>query len=200
MTIETTDGARAGGVPRQRLLAVGCLVVAVGVVWLALVAPILDAMADQAERLEAARALGAQYRAVAAERPVLERRRQELDAAARGRSSYLTAVSDGAAGAALQKLVKGAVERAGGTVQSTQPQPVRSEDGFRRIGVRLQLTATIEALRQALHAIEGHEPFLFVDGIEVRARQAQRSSGAKIAEDRTLEVRMDVYGLARPAT
>jgi len=197
MTGAIPDGAT--GAPRQRFLAVGLLLIAIGVVWLAVVEPLLDTAADQSERLEAARALAAQYRAVVAERPALEARQKEMAAATGTRVSYLSAASDGAAGATVQKLVKGAIERAGGAVQSTQLQPVRSEDGFRRIGVRVQLTATVEALRQALHALEGHEPYLFVEGLEARSRQIQRSTGAKTAEDRTLEVRMDVYGLARPA-
>jgi len=182
--------------PHRRLLAVGLLIIALGFVWLAVVEPVLDAFSGHAERAEAARALTAQYRAVAAERPLLEQQSRMYSDTASAPRFYLTAATDGAAGATVQQMVKAAVEKAGGKIQSTELQPVSQEEGFRRIGVRMQFIATVEQLRLALHALETGEPFLFVDTLDVRVRQNPRGNDAA-ASDRALDVRIALYGFAR---
>lgn len=182
----------------RRRLAVGLLIIVLGAVWLGCVSPIIDAFANQAREREDTLALLSQYRAVAAQRPALDRRAAELAQADGARTVYLGAVSDGVAGATVQRHMKQALERAGAELQSTLILPVRSEDSFRRIGIRVQMTGSVEVLRKVLHLIETGQPALFIDGLEIRTRQNPRSVNGKAAEDRTLEVRLDVYGLALP--
>lgn len=181
-------------------LAVGLLLIGLGAVWLALVHPLMSAYDELDTGLTEAGTLLAQYRAVAQQRALWKERSRELQAATASRAAYLEGMSDGAAGATVQRVVKQAVERAGGELQSTLVLPVRQDDGFRRVGVRAQMAGTVEALRAALLSLEGNQPMLFVEGVEIRTRQAQRAvPGKPAAEDRVLEIRLDVHGLALPA-
>lgn len=184
----------------RRRLALGLLVIAVAALWLLVAAPIIDAFATQAREREEVQALLLQYRTVAAQRPLLERRAEELAQAGSANAAYLGAVSDGVAGATVQRLLKQALDRAGAELQSSLVLPVRPDDGFRRIGIRVQMTGTVEVLRKALRQIETGQPVLFIDGLEIRTRQNPRSANGKPVEDRTLEVRLDVHGLALPPT
>lgn len=184
----------------RRRLALGLLAIALGALWLLVATPIIDAFASQAREREQVQALLLQYRSVATQRPLLERRAEELAQAGSANVAYLGAVSDGVAGATVQRLLKQALDRAGAELQSTLVLPVRPDDSFRRIGIRVQMTGTIEVLRKALHLIETGQPALFIDGLEIRTRQNPRSANGKPVEDRTLEVRLDVHGLALPPT
>ncbi len=194
----TTAPASGGMTPgRSRLLAVGILAIVLWTAWLGVARPLLATYGAQERELARTGDLIAEFRRIAAERPALERRRELLQQAEAAQHLTLTAESDGVAAAGLQKIVKAAVEQAGGTLQSTQVKPARPDGGFRRVGLRVQMTGPIEALRQTLLTLEASQPLIYGDSLEIRARQQQRSTGKGVVDDRTLEIRLDLYSLAR---
>jgi hypothetical protein len=49
--------------------------------------------------------------------------------------------------------------------------PVSKDDGrYRQITVNVQLTASVQAMRNILDGIESHVPYLFVDNLTIRAQ------------------------------
>ena len=185
---------------RSRALALGFLAVLLGAAWLGAARPLLRAYAAQEREIARTAELIEGFARIVVERPALEQQRQALTDAGAAQRLTLAAESDGVAAAGLQRLVKAAVERAGGSLQSTQVKAARPDGGFRRVGLRVQMTGTVEALRQTLLALEASQPLIYGEGLELRARQQPRSNGKVAVEDRTLEIRLDVYGLARLPT
>lgn len=182
---------------RGQALAIGLLFVLIGSVWLGAVRPLVAAYAGQRRELARTTELIGEFRRIVAERPALEQRQQMLLDAGAVQRLTLSAESDGVAAAGLQKIVKAAVERAGGTLQSTQVKAARPDGGFRRVGLRVQMVGSVEALRQTLLTLEAAQPLIYGESLELRARQQPRSNGKDVVEDRTLEIRVDVYSLAR---
>lgn len=182
---------------RSKTLALGLLAIVIGTAWLGVVRPMIGAYAGQQREWVRTAELLDEFTRIAAERPALERQRQALADADVAQRLTLAAESDGVAAAGLQRLVKAAVERAGGSLQSTQVKAARPDGGFRRVGLRVQMTGTVEALRQTLLSLEASQPLIYGEGLELRARQQARSTVTGVIEDRTLEIRLDVYSLAR---
>ncbi len=100
----------------------------------------------------------------------------------------LPAGSDGGAVAILQDKVQGIITQAGARLTSTQALPVEPGQGHRRIGLRLQFAADIEALRQILHGLESGRPALVLDNLFVRGRTARA-----VGVVNPLDVRVDVF-------
>jgi Type II secretion system (T2SS), protein M subtype b len=48
------------------------------------------------------------------------------------------------------------------------------EEGFRRISLRIQMTATTEELFKTLYALETGTPVLFVENLDIRSRYTRR--------------------------
>lgn len=188
---------RPATVGRSGLLALGILLGLVGVSWLGVIRPLIVTYGRQQNDVTRTTELIADFRRIVLGRPLLEQQRETLLQADIVQRLTLSAESDGVAAAGLQKLVKAAIERAGGTLQSTQVKQARPDGGFRRVGLRVQMLGTVEALRQTLLTLEASQPLIYGESLELRARQQQRSNGKDVVEDRVLEIRLDVYSLAR---
>ncbi len=104
----------------------------------------------------------------------------------------LPAGSDGGAVAILQDQVQSIISAAGARLTSTQALPVEPGQGHRRIGLRLQFAADIEALRRILHDLESGRPAVVLDNLFVRGRTS-RAVGAV----NPLDVRVDVFAFKR---
>ncbi len=183
----------------SRALALALLAAAVGGAYGGVVDPLITRYrtydATIAERAE----LVNRYRRLAAARPALAKRLAELGTLERASTGFLKGGNEALIGAELQNRLKGVVESSGGKLTSVQVLPGKDENGFRRITIRARLTATVEALRKVLHAVETAPPVLWVDNVDVRARKTRRRRRAKQvqADDRTLEVRFDLSGYVR---
>jgi general secretion pathway protein M len=109
---------------------------------------------------------------------------------------YLGGSTDALAGAELQDLVNKTVEASGGRLRSIQILPVEIDEEFRRIGVRVKMTATGAELVRVLYAIEAGPTFLFVDNLDVRNERARRNQPN--GKDPTLDIRVNFFGYLRP--
>ena len=185
--------------PRQRLLALGILLVALAALVGALVVPVLllhrhydRAIEDLGDKLT-------RYRRVAAQAPEL---RTALDAVRTrdGRKFYLRNTATNLAAAELQELVKAAIENNGGRITTSQNTTARDDGRFKQVGVNVQFFATTPALQKILAAIETQQPYLVVDNIAVRPLNAFRGFKPGPGQEPEINVQMDVaaYAFAEP--
>ncbi len=166
--------------------------------YLFVVAPIVADYAETDAAVARAADLLDRYRRVAAARPALQQRLDALKSRQSEIGTYLSGDTDALAGAELQELVNATVAKSGGGLRSVQILPVKSDGGFRRIGVRVQMTATIAQVLQVLHGLEAGSTLLFVDNLEVSNRRARRRRNQPVEMDPTLLVRLDLFGYLRP--
>ncbi len=162
------------------------------------VAPIVAGYAETDAAVVRATELLDRYRRVAAVRPGLQERLDALKLRQSEIGTYLSGETDALAGAELQELVNATVATGGGGLRSVQILPVKADSGFRRIGVRVQMTATIAQVLRVLHGLETGSTLLFVDNLEVRNRRARRRRNKPVEMDPTLLVRLDLFGYLRP--
>lgn len=162
------------------------------------VAPIIAGYAETAAAVDQAAELLDRYRRVAAARPALQERLDALKSRQSEIGTYLGGETDALAGAELQELVNATVAAGGGGLRSVQILPVKADAGFQRIGVRVQMTATIAQVLRVLHGLEAGSTLLFVDNLEVSNRRARRRRNQPVEMDPTLLVRLDLFGYLRP--
>ncbi len=162
------------------------------------VAPIVAAYAETDAAVTQAAELLDRYRRVAAARPALQERLDALESRQSEIGTYLGGHTDALAGAELQELVNATVAKGGGGLRSVQILPVQTDGGFRRIGVRVQMTATIAQVLRVLHGLEAGSTLLFVDNLEVSNRRARRRRNQPVQMDPTLLMRLDLFGYLRP--
>ncbi|MGF1631834.1 MAG: type II secretion system protein GspM [Kiloniellaceae bacterium] len=184
--------------PIGRLLALTLLIACIGAVYLLLVEPLQqrhaaldDAIASSQELLQRFAGETADPAALAQQRDAL---RRSPTVATTG---LLRGDNETLAGAFVQSFLTTTIERAGGSVRSIQVLPVREELGLRRISTRAQLHVTSTALRDVLHRLEGSDPYLFVDNLDIRQAQQPRP-GADETEEVELLVRFDLRGYLAP--
>ena len=182
----------------SRLAAVALSAGVIFAVYVFAVAPILTGYAETDTAVSEAAELLERYRRIAAARPAVQTRLDELKARQSEIGTYLGGATDALAGAELQELVNATVGKGGARLRSVQILPVKSDGGFRRIAVRVQMTATIAQVLGVLHALEAGPTFLFVDNLEISNRRARRRRNRPVEMDPTLLVRLDLSGYLRP--
>jgi len=182
---------------RQRLLALGILLIGLAALVGALVVPVLllhrhydRAIEDLGDKLT-------RYRRVAAQAPEL---RTALDAVRTrdGRKFYLRNTATNLAAAELQELVKAAIENNGGRITTSQNTTARDDGRFKQVGVNVQFFATTPALQKILAAIETQQPYLVVDNIAVRPLNAFRGFKPGPGQEPELNLQLDVSAWAYP--
>ena len=92
----------------------------------------------------------------------------------------------------LQLLSNSIAATRGVQVRSTRNLPLRELTDVRLLGIQLQFAATYEQLLSILLAIEGQNPYLLVDGLQITPSPDTTSAGR--SGDVLLEARLDVYG------
>ena len=171
---------------RLLALALGCL--ALALIWLALVAPLVDVYGARARRLVEQQELADHMAALAAALPELQRQSAGASQPAQGRAGLLEGASDAVAGAALQERLQGMVTAAGASLTSAEMLPPRTVVGLSRIGVRASVYAPDwPKLVGLLHAIREADPHLMIDDLTLNAMSA-RSRDAGPALDATFSI------------
>ena len=182
----------------SRLAALLLLIVAIVAAYSFILDPIIVGYGETDRQIEEVRDQLARYQRLAAERPALE---QQIQQATNERTSdgyYLSGGTDALAAAGLQDRVNALVGAKDGLLRSIQPMPGVDDQGFRRITLRVQMTATIEVLFETLYALERGTPMLFVENLDIQSRAIRRRSdetGAEAApEAPVLAVGFDLSG------
>ena len=75
------------------------------------------------------------------------------------------------AGSELQDLVRGAVEKGGARLTSVQVAAPKDDGRYRQIVLNVQIIANIMTLQKTLYALEGGQPYVFVDNLRINSTQ-----------------------------
>ena len=108
---------------------------------------------------------------LAVARPELESAIQAIRNDQRTATYFLPPAPPALAAADLQQRVKALVEGAEGTLLSIQALPVVEEGGMVQVAVSAVLQGNVDVLQKVLHSLESQVPLLFVDNLQVTARQ-----------------------------
>lgn len=180
----------------SRLAAIGILFAVLMAIYSVLVLPLAAAYGQINGAIAQSTDLLARYQRVTAQYPDLKGLLKRVNADHTASGVYLPGDTDALAAARLQEIVNSKVETNGAQVRSVQILPTREDGDFRRVGVRIQLTATIAAVARILYAFEAGDTFLFVDNLEISNRKRRRRAGEQV--DPELLVRLDLTGYVRP--
>jgi len=185
----------------RRLVAVLILLGGIGVLYVALVQPLLDDYLGTREAIADTRSLLARYRGVAADLPQRQKELAGLRQRHATSEGFLQGSNDALVAAQIQSRIKALVEAAHGELKSTQVLPAQDEGKYRRLAIRAQMTLDIAAAQRVLYGVETASPFLFLDNVDMRAHMIdrRRERGGNPPSDNQLDVRIDVFGYMRAA-
>jgi general secretion pathway protein M len=183
---------------KSRFAALGLLLAAIAVLYLAVVAPLTGLAREYGESIEDLQFRLQRLQKVAAEKNGLMRRLEKLKTQGQDDERFLTKNTAALASAELQTQIKEAVSEAGGELTSTQVIPERNEEHFTRIAVKVRMNGSTEVLREVLYTFESSKPYLFVENLNIRPIRMPRNPAAKNPQipDR-LSVDFDVVGYMR---
>jgi general secretion pathway protein M len=190
--------------PRDsRLAAIGLLLLALVVVYLALlhwwfVAPLRDIDAQMADL----RDTQGRYAAAIAQKPELEKRLAALGAGQAASSAFLPEDDPNAAAAGLMQRVVDVTsahpENGGCEVTQKMPLPEPpADDGepYRKAAVSISLRCDIQPLSAVLHDLEQGTPYLFIGDLSIFRNPVISRQNAQAP----LEVQFTLTGYVRPA-
>jgi len=152
---------------RGQILAGALAVLALLALWLGVAAPILDFYATRQDEIEALRARSTREAALIEALPALRNA-----AAAMSRTptrAVLAGNTDAIAGATLQEQVQTMANGADAQLTSIETLPGEQVGGYRRIGVRVELSAQLAVAIHLLAAVEEAQPRMLVDDIRLTA-------------------------------
>lgn len=152
---------------RGRVLAVLLLVTVLASIWAGIVSPLADWYAARAGRLETDATLARRMGQIAAELPDL--RARASGAAGPAPVTVLEGASDAVAGASLQQRLQQIGASAGATLASTEVLPGEQLGAYRRIGVRLSVTAPWPVVVHLLDEITGGSPRMLVNDLQIQS-------------------------------
>ena len=177
---------------KSRALAVALLLGALGLLGGAVVYPFVQAFTAGAEEIEDLGFRIARLRRVAQSADYWNAQAEKIHARTEAEGQFLEGATPALAAAELQARIKQLAEDAGGTLTSTQASAPREEEGFTRVGVRANMTGTINTLREVLHAVESSRPYLLVSTLNINADRGRQ------AQPGQLRVDIEIYGYLRP--
>ena len=177
----------------RRALALAILAAIPLVLWVGVIEAIWEGWADGGETEVRSLKLIANLREAATRRPALESEFKALEARSKALPGYIPGNTPALAAATVQSEVKRIVESKGGQVRSTQDLAPTREHGVEKIGVRFDMTTSLEALPTIVYEIESHSPYLFIDNLEIRAPEDARPE-TYVTNKPIMIIRWDVFG------
>jgi len=160
----------------RRLVAMLILIAMLGLVWFAVVRPILSGFVERADRRAALQREYQSNQRIVGSVPRLrrqaERQREML------RRFVLLAPGKNEAATMLQDRIQSVVEKAGGEVRSIEDAADTGADVRARVSARLTLAALVAVVER----LENGEPFAVVEPLEISADQAAVSGRLDIME------------------
>ncbi len=180
----------------SRSLAVAILVAALAALWVLLAAPVTEKFEGYGRSISHSRELLVRHLQIAAQRARLETELEELRRAQSSTGRFLEGGGIELVAAEAQNKVKNLIDANGATLKSTQILPAQEKDNFRKLTIRVTLSADTEALQKIFHALETANPYLFLDNIDIRARRRRARRGRSVSQGE-LQIRFDLYGYMR---
>jgi general secretion pathway protein M len=160
---------------RGQILATALTLAVLAAAWLGVGKPLLDWYQSGVDTLAQRQMLLRHMEALAQTLPTLE----QTPAAARPESTpLLSGATDALAAAAMQNAVQAMATRAGVELASMETLPAEARGGYRRIGLRVSLTAPWPVLVELLRVASQGEPRMLVDDVQLRAMPMPGSAPA----------------------
>ncbi len=177
MTVATAPGWG------QRLGALALLLlVVVGSFYLVVERGLAASYRFYAERLEQQQGRLDQLERMAANREPIQHLITRIQQDRNITAQYLPQSAPPLAAAELQQRVKAVVEAAGGTLRSTQALPPVEEGSAVKVAVNATVSGDTDSLQKILYDLESQTPLLFVDNLDVSAREVrQRLPNGRLA-------------------
>ena len=150
-----------------RILAASLALLTVIVLWIGVVSPVVDWYEARAAQLNELYARAARERALIDTLPALQK--QAADAAKTPTRAVLSGSTDAIAGAALQEQVRTMATAAAADLTSIETLPAEQAGAYRRIGVRVELTAKLPVIVDLLKALDDAQPSMLADDIHLTA-------------------------------
>jgi hypothetical protein len=141
----------------------------------------------------------ARLTAMAAQAPTVQKL-IEQGGATKDRPEFLRGPNQSVITADLQGQLSRMSQSAGAHVRSIRSLPPQTVDGVTYVGAQVELSGSLRAIQQTVHAIETSTPFLFVMAAAIKPSPQAGFAGAGIATAAgpTLDARLDVVGALAP--
>ncbi|HFD11389.1 MAG TPA: hypothetical protein ENJ32_02800 [Crenotrichaceae bacterium] len=180
---------------QRRWLAMSLLILVILVLMVTIIWPLIEQSHQNEERINNLTKRLQRYKQVAAGKTQVSEKLDALKAKQNQNNQFFKDQSYALASADLQQLVKDTINQVGGVVTSTQVISAKNEGQFAQVGIRVQLTATIAALKDILYKIESTRPILIVDSLRIRSSKGKynRKLRKRVATDK-LTITLEVSG------
>jgi hypothetical protein len=154
------------------------------------IVPIREFFTDRNARIAEQRLRLARLEGIVSQEANVRAMAHQVDTEAQ-KGEFLIGASDGLISAELQTRLKGFAESAGAHVRSAQNLPPKAMGEIKYSGSRVEIYGTIQALRKAIHGIEGARPYLFITGASMKlALPAGRQNST---EEPAIQAQLDVF-------
>lgn len=148
-----------------RILALGLVVLAVVVLWIGIAAPLMDYYDVRAARLAQQAALADRMAGLAAELPDLRTRAAALPA--NNGDATFAGATDALAGATLQSQLQSLASATGAALSSMETLTAEQSGPYRRIGVKVSISAPLPVLADLIGQIEQSRPPMLIDDLQI---------------------------------
>ena len=154
------------GRPGQAL-AVALTLAVLLLAWEVLVSPLLGFYEGRADDLAAAQSRVSHAEALVVNLPALRAEARRVKGSGPASSSLLDGATDAVAAAALQGKVQDLAAATGTNLSSTEALTAKQQGRYRRISLRVSLSATLPILVHMIQSIEGGSPRMLVDDLQL---------------------------------
>ena len=155
---------------QRRISALLLLLIALALVTAAIAFPVYKLHEHYDSALETLQFRFDKLRAVAAQRSEIQKVLTAVKSENPARF-FLKNSASNLAGSELQDLVRAAVEKGGARLTSVQVAAPKDDGRYRQIVLNVQIIANIMTLQKTLHALEGGQPYVFVDNLRINSTQ-----------------------------
>jgi general secretion pathway protein M len=178
---------------RGQMVAVGAALVAAMALWLVIISPLIGFYAGRSDRLAEQQTVVHRMEQLVASRQDLVARAAELGDAAPAKGNLLDGSSIPVATAALQGLVQDTAMTAGASLTSVESLQGETGTGYRRVGVKLALSAPWPVLIHFLQALQDSDTPMAIDDLQIHST----TEASKTPDQQVFDAGFSVYA---PAT
>ncbi|HSE79546.1 MAG TPA: type II secretion system protein GspM [Alphaproteobacteria bacterium] len=170
------------------------------IVWI--VQPVIEERRQARNIMEQANISLDRYRQILAEHASRQPMANVSAAESNAGSGFIAADNETLAAVELQNRLRALVESSNGELRSMQMLAMRTEGRMRRISLRVQVSLDFGGLRNLIYTTESSDPYILIDGMELRIRGARTPTQANQLPagegSRLLDMRLDVSAYMRP--
>jgi general secretion pathway protein M len=185
-------------ISRQRLLAVGLLLLVILLLSAILFVPLISETMALSEQQASLLFKLQQYQRTLAQKDAVLANLDTLKNQHDDQGYFNHQTTDALASADMQNFIKKTIVDAGGQLSSTQAIQLSNEDDFNRITVRVRMTGSSDVLRTVLYKIESATPLIIIDQIDIRPMRGRRNmTTQKIEPSNELNVNFQAVSFMR---